>query len=259
MHRINRPDANRARHSISPILAIVGSVVFLLPLLSVANAQRQSQKNHLDWARLLVRELRPEDTSYQHKHDYVKWKGQDGATAYESHTDCSGFLTALFAQAYGFTPDHFAEWLGTRRPLAVNYHDAIERQRGFTQIRRVDSIRPGDIIAIKYPPDAENSGHILLVAESPERRRSSQPQIDGTEQWEVSVIDSSRSGHGKTDTRHRDDGTFGSGVGQGVFRIYADSGGRIAGYTWSTFANSEYYDQSSRNLLIGRLDTRFKP
>jgi hypothetical protein len=219
----------------------------------------QPQMGHLDWAKLLVRELRPDDTSYQHKGGYVKWKGQDGAEGYESHTDCSGFLNALFTKAYGFTPAQFERWLGKRRPLAIDYHDAIERQNGFAQISRLGTVKPGDIIAIKYPPDSENSGHILLVADFPTRRRPTRPEVDGTDQWEVSVIDSSRSGHGKTDTRHRDDATFGAGVGQGVFRIYTDRSGQVIGYAWSTFANSEYYDQSTRNLVIGRLDPHFRP
>lgn len=120
-------------------------------------------------------------------------------------------------------------------------------------------VQPGDVIAIKYPPDAENSGHVMLVAETPRRIKPTRPEVEGTEQWEVTVIDSSRSGHGKTDTRRRDDGTFGSGVGQGVFRVYTNRDGSIAGYTWSTFANSDYYALSDRDLVVGRLDLQYKP
>ena len=144
--------------------------------------------------------------------------------------------------------------MGKRRPLAIDYHDAIVKQRGFKLVQRLSAVRPGDVIAIKYPPDAENSGHIMLVAETPRSIPGTRPEISGTEQWEVTVIDSSRSSHGKTDTRRRDDGSFGSGVGEGVFRIYTNRDGTVAGYTWSTFANSDYYDQNTRHLVIERLD-----
>ena len=139
----------------------------MLLLVPVGTAQRSSQKTPLELAKILVRELRPEDTSYQHQHGTVKWKGEQGAQNYACHTDCSGFLNLLLERAYGYTPDDFAKWLKSRRPLAGDYHDAIQEQRGFKQIQRIEDVRPGDIIAIRYPPDAENSGHIMLIAAPP--------------------------------------------------------------------------------------------
>src|SRR4029079_14603879 len=169
--------------------ASVSSVAIAALLVSIALAGRADPRSHLDWARILVREVRPENTSYRHKQGFVKWKGEGGALAYESHTDCSGFLTALLEHAYGFDQNHFVEWLGTRRPLAIDYHDAILKQRKFRQIQQLNSVRPGDILAIRYPPDAENSGHVMLVAETPRLVTSTRPEIPGTEQWEVEVID----------------------------------------------------------------------
>src|SRR5262245_53863316 len=84
-----------------------------------------AQKTHLNWAREIVRGLHPEDTSYRHKNSSVRWKGIEGVTRYESHADCSGFLNALLARAYGLTGEGFEQWLGTRRPLAKTYYDAI--------------------------------------------------------------------------------------------------------------------------------------
>lgn len=216
------------------------------------------RKSHLDWAKILVKELLAENTSYQHKNGYVKWKGQDGADVYESHTDCSGFINALLERAYGLTSDEFEQWLGKRRPFAITYYTAIVNEQSFKRIELVKDVQPGDIIAIKYPDGSENTGHIMVVAETPRERKPSKPEIEGTTQWEIDVIDSSESGHGKTDTRRRSDGSFGSGVGEGVFRVYTDSKGQMVGYTWSTFANSEYYDQSARQLVIGRLVLQVK-
>jgi len=235
-------------------VAVVAGVIFLLAVVGGA-AQRAIKKSHLEWARLLVTELQPENTSYQHKQGFIKWRGDDGAAVAESRTDCSGFLNVLLERAYALTPGDFEKWLGKRRPLASEYHDAIAQQQRFRLITTARNVRAGDVIAIRYPPGTnENTGHIMIVESPPVRRNNSKPEIDNTQQWEVSVIDSSESGHGRTDTRRKPDGTFGSGVGQGIFRLYTNPSGEIVGYTWSTFANSDYYDQTMRHLVIGRLD-----
>src|SRR5690348_2642056 len=100
---------------------ITALLIISLALLAQTPA-KISRESHLDWAKILVKELHPENTSYQHKSGYVKWKGQNGADDYESHTDCSGFINALLEQAYGLTRDDFEQWLGKRRPLAITYH-----------------------------------------------------------------------------------------------------------------------------------------
>src|SRR5437588_13080514 len=105
-------------------VVVVAGAIFLLAVVGGA-AQRSIKKSHLDWARLLVTELQPENTSYQHKQGFIKWKGDNGAEFAESRTDCSGFLNALVERSYGLTPNDFERWLGKRRPLASEYHDAI--------------------------------------------------------------------------------------------------------------------------------------
>ncbi len=222
-------------------------------------AQKTNKPTHLDLAKLLVSELQPENTSYQHKQGFIKWKGENGAEIYESRVDCSGLLNNLLERAYGLTPSDLEKWMGKRRPYAEDYHDAIAGQSKFRLITSIKDVRPGDILAIRYPPGTnENTGHIMIVAEPPVSRKPTKPEVDGTAQWEVSVIDSSESGHGKSDTRHKPDATFGSGVGQGIFRIYTKAGGDVIGYSWSTFANSDYYDLATRHLVIGRLTLPLK-
>lgn len=216
----------------------------------------------LDWAELLVQNVQPADTTYDHTSVTVTWAGQAGATAYTSHTDCSGFVMALLSQTYGLTPPTFQRWLKTTRPLAANFYAAINNRHGFENIGQVLEIQPGDFIAIRYPPGStdvgDDTGHIMLVAGPPKPFNPGQPDIKNTRQWEVPVIDSSESGHGKTDTRRKPDGTFGQGVGQGIFRLYTNAAGKPVGYAWSIFEDSIYYDQSSHPLDIGRLDPFFK-
>jgi hypothetical protein len=233
---------------------IVTLLLTIWPTILIQTSVKAVERSHLGLAKILVKQLQPENTSYQHKNGYIKWKGQNGANDYESHTDCCGFLTALLEKAYGLTPDYFKQWLGKRRPLAKTYHEAIMNEQGFKHIQLIREVEPGDIIAIMYPAGSEDTGHIMIVAETPQGRKASRPKIEGTEQWEIAVIDSSKTGHGKMDTRRRDDGTFGSGAGEGILRVYTDRKGPVVGYTWSTFDNSEYYDQMVRHLAIGRLD-----
>ena len=229
----------------------------ILLIISVANGFQIERLSPLDWARKLVENIKPENTDYQHKRGTVKWKGTNGATEDESHTDCSGLLNALLERSYNLTPRDFETWLGARRPLAITYHDAILNKQGFALIERVSEIKPGDIIAVKYPPDNDNSGHLMIVAEKPRQREATKPIVANTKQWEVKVIDSSESGHGKTDTRRLPEGGFGQGVGEGVFRFYTDQKDVILGYSWSNFANSDYHDQTDRHLVVGRLEKRF--
>ena len=49
--------------------ATVSILLFITLVVSTAGAGGQPHKTHLDWAKILVRELRPEETSYQHKQD----------------------------------------------------------------------------------------------------------------------------------------------------------------------------------------------
>jgi hypothetical protein len=116
------------------------------------------------------------------------------------------------------------------------------------------------MIAVKYQPGGENTGHIMLVAEALRRvDPATPPLMDGTEQWLATVIDETGSGHGVTDTRRQPDGSFRAGLGRGVFRLYVRPDGSIAGYTWSDSAKSKFYANDDRALAIGRFDPAFQP
>jgi hypothetical protein len=234
------------------VAARVALCCISLVAIDAAQAQRNMPK-HLDLARDFVKNLAPAATEYRHKDTVVRWRGVDGAPSNEARTDCSGFLDALLERAYGLTRDDFKKWTGRARPLANTYHAVIEQGKGFIKIASVKEVRPGDILAVRYPTGAEDTGHVMLVNSAPSRRTATPPVQTGTEQWEVKVIDCSRSGHGKTDTRHQSDGSFSGGVGEGTFRLYSDKAGTIVGYTWSTVAKSDYRSQQDRPVAVGRL------
>jgi hypothetical protein len=231
------------------------SLTFLSLLIPCAFGGEPNPPRHLRDAVELVENLDLRNTSYEHGDGRIHWTGTRAA-----HTDCSGFLNGLLQHSYGYDREAFRRWFDSGRPTAARYHDAITEQRGFTAIKRLTDVRPGDILAVKYLKRRDNTGHVMLVVEPPQPMRARKPLVDGTQQWQVVVIDSSRSGHGPGDTRARK-GQDGSnqGLGRGVLRIYADRQGRVAGFSWSTRGVSEFKSPDLEHLVIGRLQPNFKP
>lgn len=226
---------------------------------SSAVAREPAAPPHLQAADDLVSSVRPSDTDYQHKDSVVHFPGDGGSEHAECRTDCSGLVDAVLKRAYHLSSAQLGDWLDAKRPLASHYHAAIAAEHGFERIKSLQDVRPGDILAVKYPPGnkGNNTGHVMIVAGTPNERKATAPIIEKTLQWEVPVIDESESGHGTTDTRHRPDHTSVDGLGRGVLRIYTDRQGHVAGYAWSVQKVSKFEDQSVSNMVIGRVDPAF--
>jgi hypothetical protein len=234
------------------------TVVFVI-LVGLATAAPPAKSNaplHFEAAVALVATTAPEDTHYEHGTGTVTFKGRDGAAKSTCHTDCSGLLNNLLRAAYNISEADLREWTGSTRPSASLWHDVIAKGNRFTRITNLSQALPGDVIAVKYPPGAEATGHVMFVAAAPTPREASEPIVSGTQQWDVQVIDSSSSGHGPTDTRRKPDGKYRNGLGTGPIRIYTDAQGAIAGYAWSGSSGSDFYSQSKRHLELGRLSLK---
>ncbi|HEY9875005.1 MAG TPA: hypothetical protein V6D12_16325 [Candidatus Obscuribacterales bacterium] len=267
----------------------VSAIGVLLPS-SPVKAQTSTKPKHLEDALLLLEGLRWENNNYQHGEPTVNWKGFNGAADYVSKTDCSGFMSKLLQHSYGdyFTDERFKQWIREKkrkRPLAEDFHYAIVNQKDFIQIQEITQVKPGDIIAVKYLKKEDNddntengkpsTGHVMLVAETPKQSSL----IEGKRQWEVKVIDQSKSGHGKYDSRRKTDVStddsqrngdrltnnqqnnscepkknFNDGLGKGTMAIYTNEDRNdILGYTWSICEKSKFYRPEERNLVVGRL------
>jgi len=216
--------------------------------------------DHLSAARDLVSRVDLSHTSYEHGQGTVAWSGTPS-----SYTDCSGFVDHLLMHSYDYGPDDFKRWFGSHRPSAKRYYEAIVEQTGFTRIDRVTELRPGDFIAVKYLTRTDETGHIMLVDQAPERAPQSKTQSrmgeSHGEAWLVQVIDSSETGHGPTDTRHKRgaDGRDHDGLGRGVLRIYSDAQGRVTGFSWSALASSAFRGPDEELVALGRLVPGYKP
>lgn len=207
---------------------------------------------HLLLGRTLVATLSSDDTSYKY-HGWFRWNDGSAVTRYEAHTDCSGLMNELLERAENRSIDRLRATASRRRPRAKDYYALISRQDGFKRIDALTDVLPGDIIAVKYPPGMTDTGHVMLIDTLPiAGRTNTEPFIEGTKQWEVTVIDASKSPHGRVDTRYAKDGTKHNGVGRGTIRLYLDADGKLAGYTWSTARVSKFYDVGTRPIAIGR-------
>jgi hypothetical protein len=233
--------------------------LLVLPLSSGLGHAASAAPDHLEWARRLLSGVTPETNAYASRPTVVTWTGVGGATETRNRSVCSSLVAHVMMQAYGYRAADFATWLGGRFPRAAGFHDAIAAGHGFDPVLRIADVRPGDVLAIKYPPGSHPTGHVLLAASRPTQRRATEPVVPGTKQYELSVIDSSHTGHGPTDSRHYAKGKFHNGVGEGLFRLYAGSDGTLAGYSWSVTKASEFYGPGERNLVIGRLNRDVKP
>jgi hypothetical protein len=224
--------------------------------LACGAAQAQQAPQHLRDAQALLGQLDLANTHYEHGPGQVLWQ-----SPVQVHTDCSGLVDHLLMHSYGYTTEDLKRWLGSHRPTARRYYDTIQAGKGFTALDRVTDLQPGDVIAVKYLHRTDNTGHIMLVAEPPQRIQAKAPLVDGTAQWQVSVIDSAESGHGTTDTRHKRGagGKDHDGLGQGVIRLYTDHQGQVAGFAWSVLKVSEFRGPDDEPVVLGRLAVNFKP
>ena len=253
-------DAVQHETSCAPSLGSVvcGSVAAVLAVVSIAG--QSSQTAHLTAARDLVARVDLDRTRYEHGQGTVDF----GATP-SSYTDCSGLIDHLLMHSYGYSVDDFRRWFGSRRPSARRYYDAIVGQSGFVHLERVTDLRPGDLISVKYLKESENTGHIMLVNQRPERAPApsdaSRARSAHGESFLISVIDSSESGHGPTDTRHKrgPGGRDHDGIGQGVLRVYVDGADRVTGFAWSALASSAFRGPDEEPVVLARLLAGYKP
>lgn len=233
-------------------LSLLVVTAFALPAWSAA----EGPPPHLAAAEDLVQRLDLAATDYKHQSFDVSWDVPPHCFA-----DCSGFLDALLMHVYGFKRDDFERWVGARRPNAAAYYTAIKEKHGFQVINRIGAVQPGDILAVYYVNRTDNSGHILIADGRPETMAPKQPLKEGLRQWLLPVIDCSESGHGPLDTRHKKGpaGKDHAGLGRGVLRIYTATNGEIVGFTWSTLNASQFKGADEEPLIIGRLESNFRP
>lgn len=219
--------------------------------LSSAILARQTSAAISTSVRTLLHDTDPAQTAYRHKDVSVLW--QDQTRQAECYADCSALVSAILKHACRIDDSQLSRWLGRKRPLARDYYDTIHAACGFQELADPKDIRPGDIIAFKYPASAKDTGHVMIADGDAIERTATDPIIESTKQWDLSIIDSTGSSHGKGDTRRDKDGKARSGLGRGTIRLYT-ADGKIVGYTWSTGPKSVYRPAAERAIAVGRIN-----
>ena len=160
-------------------------------------------------------------------------------------TDCSGFITSLFAYANTETTTKFTGWqTGSSIPEAgcndpqgdctvpnpLNYyHLSISGENGWFENVSLANLQPGDIISYANTNNNKDSGHVMLVA-------AVSNSSDNQNSRYVVVIDETGSPH-SYDTRNittLPNGTIeGGGIGMGIAKLATSPEGQLQ-FFWNT-------------------------
>jgi hypothetical protein len=174
------------------------------------------------------------------------WWGTPGAPAtWFSRARCASFVSAVLKHTYPWaTDDYFDSHFEDPSPEAAEYQAGFAGNPGphLRRIDRVADLLPGDLIAIKYDNDPDNTGHIVMVREVKGIYTNSM-NFPGETQYAVEILDCTSDAHGEfglasyaayPDTRMvAKTGNF-TGAGIGHMMFYAsNTTGLFSRYRWS--------------------------
>lgn len=244
------------------------ALVFMVVLAAWCAGAAADVPRHLSIARELVVNVKPADNRYTLGGRFISFPGDPGADRYAMHADCSGFLLAIFERA-GYPIQPQMEFLVAgpkrKRPRAEDFVLSIEREKGFKRILKVEDMRPGDLLAHAMldkadQKETQTTGHVFLLDSVPRAIAPKAPAVQGTRQFEVSIIDSNNEHVGADDSRLADPARKVAGLGRGTIRLYVDANGELVGWA-RTFRNVKRFfsyspdfpsDTKRRKAAVGR-------
>ena len=251
-------------------LAIASSL--LLFCASGAAAQEAGIPKHLQLARDFVANTKQQNNSYSNTHIYTRMPGDLFASEYVVATDCGGFVEDMFRRTNSGVLEQLKTKKFKTRFSIFDWHPSIEKEEAFTRIMKVTDIKPGDVAAWLYTNKVTHAlpGHMLFIDSPPVKlNKPRKPLVDGLDQYEVTIIDTSQEAKSRDDTRFVSDaalrdeneakgkqrGSVASpnykGVGRGHIRFYADSAGAIKGIAFS-FDKAKFHGLDDWNIVVGR-------
>lgn len=205
--------------------------VSLLFILS-ASLHAQDIPVHLQYARQMVQAVKPETNKYSTllSYQWVIWK----ENTLDFNTDCVGFVNYVFENSNKHVIDKVKDGVHwERRVRTDNYYEAISKNIGFTHIKHVQDILPGDIVVFQFLKEYDRNrdlGHIMIIDTKPRAIKPVEPSIENTKQWVILVLDSTGIVHGKTDSRVGTPAEQNGGLGRGPLRLFTTDDGEIVGY-----------------------------
>lgn len=229
-----------ANNLLSTCLAMV--LVCIAPLVRGVDPAA-SAPLHLTLARQLLENVAPSHNEYRHT-EQISLPSDRVSKGFAMYADCSGLAIALLDRAASPARSLMAVQKPRQRPLAEDFVHSIQGAHGFQQITNIERIQPGDLIAWKFTLDsdkkiAKDTGHVMLIDTIPVKIENRAPFVPNTTQYELFVIDSSKSYHDPHDTRVQADGSKIKGLGRGKLRLYVSTDNEIVGFA-NNFTNAMF-------------------
>lgn len=235
-------------------------------------AEDAAVPRHLQIARDFVANTRPENNAYSNRNPYTRMPGDFLASEYVVATDCSRFVEDMFRRANSGVVEQLHSKTFKNSHSIRDWHPSVEREEAFTRVWRASDLKPGDVAVWLYMNAGDHTlpGHMLFIDSEPVwLAKPRKPIVDGLDQYEVWIIDTSQEAKSRDDTRFVSDaalrdaneargkerGSIASpnqkGVGRGRIRFYADANGDIKGVAFS-FDKARFHGLDDWSILVGR-------
>ena len=197
---------------------------------------------HIVDLRNLISHIKPERNEYVSKNQSIIWDEQE----YGARVVCSGLFKEVLLHSFGLSEMEIMNIFHEKWPEADDVAKAVNNE--FFQVIKFNKIGIGDVILIDYKSGGKiPTGHIMFVNEKP---RQIKTRENGETEWIVEIIDSTKSPHGRKDTRAKEPASTGVGIGE-IVLFTADNS--ITGYKWSTNKSSRRVDMSNHGILLFRI------
>lgn len=237
-----------------------------------AAADEAAVPRHLQIARDFVANTKPENNSYANKNPYTRMPGDFLASEYVVATDCSRFVEDMFRRANSGVVEQLRSKMFKNSHSTRDWHPSVEREEAFTRIWKAADMKPGDVAVWLYMNAGDHTlpGHMLFIDSEPVKlAKPRKPIVEGMDQYEVWIIDTSQEAKSRDDTRFVSDAALrdaneakgkerGSitspnqkGVGRGRIRFYADAAGEIKGVAFS-FDKAKFHALDDWSVVVGR-------
>lgn len=239
-------------HKTFSYIAIISTLLTMQLIPIRAIAQRPV---HLKFAEKVLKNIDPYENQYASKPSKLELIIEEGLMIAKARTVCATFITNILQNSYLLEKQDMIAWTGSSSPNSEAYYNLINFENGFKRITNIEDIKPGNFLVYKNPKNSSysSSGHIAIISSVPNEKISTAPVVENALQWEVEVIDSSKSGHGPNDTRKLIEGGFSGGIGKGIMRLFSDYSGNIIGLSWSNYNSSTFKPIDSFPIAIGEL------
>jgi hypothetical protein len=232
--------------------ALVLSSVLASTLVTAAAAPASAQ-TFLDYAIDIALGVTPADNNWASPCD-IDW----APDPYKATTNGVCYFTlSLKKSDPTITNPILTQWWGSTNPPSPDLHELIVENdpavNHFEHVADFSAALAGDLLVTEYQQGSGNwTGYTMMLGLDPEWHSTT---MEGYDRYLCTVLDSTRTPHGNTDTRWLADAGGVHDWGVGIGEMYVDTdpmNGAIVRHTWSRDPKGTSYPQAVRNMAAGR-------